>query len=217
MKGHPIPNEPIETNPWAQPPQLAAHQSENAIGYDKPNQTENKTENKMKMKNTIAIAILAFAGLILHTPCPSQAQDKTKTGAENIEDSFIMKNGKMMMMKVGKMMEMGADVVLENGTKVMQDGTVIMKSGEKMMMKNGDRITAAGKMWKEMWMRDHLMMSDGKMMVMKNGKATPMEEDMTFDNGTKVMRDGSVTMKDGKTAKMTDGDRLSMDGQRMKD
>ncbi|WP_345109320.1 DUF6799 domain-containing protein [Hymenobacter algoricola] len=61
---------------------------------------------------------------------------------------------------------------------------------------------------------DHMMMHDGKMMVMKNGVMTPMTADMTLANGTRVMTDGTVTMKlkenqlIGMDGKMHDGSQL---------
>ncbi len=68
---------------------------------------------------------------------------------------------------------------------------------------------------KEM-MKDHLMMKDGKMMVMKEGKSMMMKEEMTLKDGTKVMMDGTVMMKDGKKMMMKDNDMIMMDGKMMK-
>jgi len=59
------------------------------------------------------------------------------------------------------------------------------------------------------------MMQDGKMMIMKDGKAVgPMENSMTMSNGTMVMGDGTVKMKDGTQAHMKDG-QMMMDGHMM--
>jgi hypothetical protein len=45
---------------------------------------------------------------------------------------------------------------------------------------------------------DGVMMQDGKMMMMKNGKATgAMQDSMAMPNGARVMSDGTVKMKDG--------------------
>ncbi len=68
---------------------------------------------------------------------------------------------------------------------------------------------------KEM-MTDGVMMKDGKMMVMKDGKSTMMTEEMTMKDGTKVMTDGAVTMKDGKKMMMKEGDMMTMEGMMMK-
>lgn len=61
-----------------------------------------------------------------------------------------------------------------------------------------------------------VMMKDGKMMMMKDGKATgPMAHEMTMGDGTKVMPDGMMKMKDGKEMHMTNGQMMMMDGKMM--
>ena len=61
-----------------------------------------------------------------------------------------------------------------------------------------------------------VMMKDGKMMMMMDGKATgPMEHEMTMSDGSKVMTDGMVKMKDGKEMHMKDGMMMMMDGKMM--
>jgi Domain of unknown function (DUF6799) len=63
---------------------------------------------------------------------------------------------------------------------------------------------------------DGVMMKDGKMMMMKGGKASgPMDKEMTMSNGTKVKPDGSMTMKDGKTMMMKNGQMMTTDGKMM--
>ena len=68
---------------------------------------------------------------------------------------------------------------------------------------------------KEM-MKDHIMMKDGKVMMIKEGKSMPMDKELTLTNGTKVTADGTVTMKDGTKTMMKEGDMMSMDGEMMK-
>ena len=61
-----------------------------------------------------------------------------------------------------------------------------------------------------------VMMKDGKMMTMMDGKPSgPMEQDMTMSDGTKVMTNGTVKMKDGKEMQMKDGQMMMMDGKMM--
>ena len=55
---------------------------------------------------------------------------------------------------------------------------------------------------------DGVMMKDGKMMMMKNGKATePMAQNVTMTNGQKVAPDGTIT------AHMKEGQMMTMDGK----
>ena len=63
---------------------------------------------------------------------------------------------------------------------------------------------------------DGVMMKDGKMMMMKGGKASgPMDKEMTMSDGTKVKPDGSIMMKDGKMMMMKNGQMMMMDGKMM--
>lgn len=62
-------------------------------------------------------------------------------------------------------------------------------------------------------MKDCCTMKDGKMMVMKKGKAMPMTKTVTMKNGTKCMANGECIMKDGTKVKMKDGDCMEMSGK----
>ncbi len=63
---------------------------------------------------------------------------------------------------------------------------------------------------------DGIMMQNGKMMMMKAGKAAgPMTSDMTMSNGTKVTMDGAIIMSDGIKDQMKDGEMMMMDGKIM--
>lgn len=65
-------------------------------------------------------------------------------------------------------------------------------------------------------MKDCVHMTDGKMMMMKDGKEVSMTKDMTMTDGSKVTTDGTHVMKDGTKMKLKDGDMVMMDGTMMK-
>ncbi|MBB2147433.1 DUF6799 domain-containing protein [Pedobacter gandavensis] len=90
-------------------------------------------------------------------------------------------------------------VMLSCGAVVAQDSTMHKKMKTHKMSKA----------------KDHIMMKDGKMWVMKNGMHTEMKETMTLPNGTMVMTDGMVKMKDGKTMMMKNGNSIDMMGKMM--
>jgi hypothetical protein len=60
---------------------------------------------------------------------------------------------------------------------------------------------------------DMVMMRDGKMMVKRNGRILPMEEDIAIFDGTRVMMDGTVMMTDGIARTMMEGEAITMDGR----
>lgn len=64
--------------------------------------------------------------------------------------------------------------------------------------------------------KDHIMMKDGKVMMIMQGKNMPLDKELTLTNGSKVTVDGTVTMKDGTKMMMKEGDMMTMDGEMMK-
>jgi hypothetical protein len=64
--------------------------------------------------------------------------------------------------------------------------------------------------------KDHIMMKDGKVMMIMQGKSMPLDKELTLTNGSKVTVDGTVTMKDGTKTMMKEGDMMSMDGEMIK-
>jgi hypothetical protein len=65
-------------------------------------------------------------------------------------------------------------------------------------------------------MKDHIMMKDGKVMMIKEGKGMQLDKELTLTNGSKVAVDGTITMKDGTKMTMKDGDMMTMDGEMVK-
>jgi hypothetical protein len=61
------------------------------------------------------------------------------------------------------------------------------------------------------------IMENGKVMKYANGKKVTMEKDMTLKNGTVLMTDGTMKMKDGKTTKMKEGECMDTSGKMMSD
>ena len=59
---------------------------------------------------------------------------------------------------------------------------------------------------------DGVIMRNGKLLMMKDGQTTQLTTDLTMDNGTVVMADGTVKTKDGTTTTLKDGDYVGMDG-----
>ena len=73
---------------------------------------------------------------------------------------------------------------------------------------------AAAKSTGEKKMATHCYtMKDGAMMTCMGKSAEPMKSDVTLKNGTKVSTKGEVTMKDGKTSMLTNGQCIDMSGK----
>jgi hypothetical protein len=64
--------------------------------------------------------------------------------------------------------------------------------------------------------KDGVMMKDGKMTMMQDGKeVTRMDRETTLSDGTKVMMNGKMVMKNGKEVQMKEGQTVMMDGKMM--
>ncbi|MFO7670180.1 MAG: DUF6799 domain-containing protein [Bacteroidales bacterium] len=60
---------------------------------------------------------------------------------------------------------------------------------------------------------DGVMMENGKMMQVKNGEKTILQDnDLAMNNGTKIMSDGNYIKKDGTKTMMKEGQRMDMSG-----
>ena len=60
---------------------------------------------------------------------------------------------------------------------------------------------------------DGVIMQNGKMMQVKNGQLTSMDQDLTLTNGTKVKSDGTCVKKDGTKMTLNEGQHLDMSGK----
>lgn len=67
----------------------------------------------------------------------------------------------------------------------------------------------------KMMMKDGVMMKDNKMMECKDDKCMAMTTTYMCTDGCKVATDGTVTMKDGKTMKLKNGQGVGKDGKMM--
>jgi|GEM_PF-1069660 len=60
---------------------------------------------------------------------------------------------------------------------------------------------------------DGVMMLNGKMMMVKNGKSSILDHNMTMSNGTKIMMDGSYKKKGGTKMMLKEGQHIDMSGR----
>jgi hypothetical protein len=62
---------------------------------------------------------------------------------------------------------------------------------------------------------DMMIFRGGKVMIFKDSHLSPMDKPMTTKNGTVITPAGLMTMKDGTTKQMVEGDRLDLNGNPM--
>ena len=56
--------------------------------------------------------------------------------------------------------------------------------------------------------QDHILMQDGRVMIMRNGEMKPMDEEMTLPDGTRVMIDGTMRDANGTIRMMAEGETI---------
>ena len=61
--------------------------------------------------------------------------------------------------------------------------------------------------------RDGAVMKDGKVVLTQNGLTNPVLQETALINGTKIKPDGTVTMTDGTSTIMKEGDYMSLTGR----
>ena len=59
---------------------------------------------------------------------------------------------------------------------------------------------------------DGVMMHNGKVMQVKDGKKTVLKKEVTMQNGTKIDENGMVTKKGSSAVKMKEGQHIDMSG-----
>jgi len=60
---------------------------------------------------------------------------------------------------------------------------------------------------------DGYMMQNGKVMVVKNGKMTLVEKDVTLSNGTTISKDGNYLIKGGNKTMFKEGEHMDLNGK----
>lgn len=61
--------------------------------------------------------------------------------------------------------------------------------------------------------RDGAVMKDGKVILTQSGLTNPVLQETALVNGTKIRPDGSLTLPDGTTTTMKEGDYMSLTGR----
>jgi hypothetical protein len=59
----------------------------------------------------------------------------------------------------------------------------------------------------------YIMMKDGKLTEVINGKKDPVNQDITLANGTTIHPNGNIDDKDGNKKQLNEGEYMTMDGR----
>ncbi len=146
------------------------------------------------------------------------------TKSDLLSDGVFKRDGKMMLLSKGKVSFLTADYPLTAGGKVTTDGNLVLSESEKMALRDGEIVLPSGeiiflkggkvdaKAVDERKTTDHYIFRGGKMMLVKEGEPQILQQDITFANGTKLLKHGHVTKKDGAKHVLKEGEKLDIDG-----
>jgi hypothetical protein len=141
-----------------------------------------------------------------------------------LTDGVFKRDGKMMLIEKGKVSPLTADFTLASGNKVNMDGDLVFSESTKMALREGEMVLPSGeiillkagkvdaKSVEERKTTDHYIFRGGKMMLVKDGEPQILQNDVTFANGSKLLKHGHMTKKDGTKHILKEGEKLDTDG-----
>lgn len=126
-------------------------------------------------------------------------------------DHLAMKGGGVTLFRNGDISTLTGSLTLTDGSEIQSDGSYTRPSGRRSRLVDGQLLTFDGSQITEL---DTITLRDGRVTVFKAGALLGVEPNQTrgmFD-GTKVHGDGLVTMPDGSTVQLTDGQMITVPG-----
>ncbi len=135
-------------------------------------------------------------------------------------DHYIFRSGKMMLVKDGEPQILNQETAFTNGNKLLKHGHLIKKDGTKHILKEGEKIDMDGnfivdKSKAEFDEKNNIVMKQGKVMVVKDGKESIMASEMLMPDWSKIYPDGTVEKQNGTKTKMKEGERFNTEGEPM--
>ncbi len=143
---------------------------------------------------------------------------------ELLSDGVFKRDNRMMLLAKGKASPLTADYVLTDGSKVTTDGNLVWNTADKMALREGEMVLPTGEIillkaakldGKDIEDRktsDHYIFRNGSMIFVKDGEPQILQQDITFANGTKLLKHGHITKKDGVKHVLKEGEKLDVEG-----
>ena len=60
---------------------------------------------------------------------------------------------------------------------------------------------------------DMITMKDGQVMIIRNDGMTPLDDEITLSDGTRVITDGTIVMPDGSTRMLREDETITLGGE----
>ena len=130
-----------------------------------------------------------------------------------VMDHVVMKAGKAILFKDGVANIVDGTAKLTDGSQISEDGTYVDKSGRRSRLLDGQLIKLDGA---ALPATDTALLKGGKVILQKDGSLITLRpaQTMMMSDGTKVSGDGTLTFRDGSTAKLVEGETVKLEGVR---
>lgn len=146
--------------------------------------------------------------------------EKPEEGSNPDKNYLTMLRGRMWLVTDGKPALLKEDYNIKNKMIVKIDGLVAKSDGSKLMLKENDRLSLDGVLialdkrpQPGQLPTEYYIMKLSKMWVVKDGKPTKLEADVTTTEGAKVLLDGTVVKKDKQRFTLKEGDKVDSKGE----
>ncbi len=182
-------------------------------------------------KTLVAISMLAIGAAYAYDDCSCVCgngqnsrvvSDGRQMNAQPTADGYFFRDGRVMVYRNGNPTELTQETVFEDGSRLSVDGTLILRDGTRRRFRDNQYVTLDGRIldrermnasYREQNTRDGYFMRNGKVMSFRNGNMTELTTETTLDNGTRIMADGTVIMKDGTRSRIGEKQWMSHDGR----
>lgn len=161
------------------------------------------------------MALLGLA-LALSVPWTANLHGQAAPPPEPVT-GVALKQGKVYASKDGSGIEITNDVLVAQLAVVRTNGVYTVGKGKERKLREGESIGPDGMLSSPDGtvtpIVDHLFVNGGRVLVVKDGTATPLVGEYALPDASKVTSDANLRARDGKIRRLLDGQLIKLDGK----
>jgi hypothetical protein len=128
-----------------------------------------------------------------------------------------VKNGKAYMVTNSESVLLEKTFTITPELKLTTNGVLKLGGDKEEKLPEGRRITLDGFWWQSdgtlVQFQPHYLLKERKLYLVKSGVFSPVEQNVSFNNGVTLQTDGSIVTSDGRLIRLQDGQMLTTSGQ----
>ena len=141
-------------------------------------------------------------------------------GPNSATEAVTCVTNRTLLQRGGEWTLLDSQMTMPGGITVFTNGTFQVNEGKTRRLEAGQILRADGILLNPdgsvMPVFDHIVMSNGKVMVFKDGEGEALAAPLTLPDGSIINPDGSYTRPSGRRSRLVDGQLLTLDGAAMK-